>query len=154
MQYADAVAVLRTISLFAELDPATRKLLAFSSSYLTFQAGEALFHQGSPTDSVYVIDDGEVDVIVERDGHEVVVARLGRHDLFGEIGVFRNAPRSATIRAVGAVKVLKIDADVFLKAVTANGEAALAVMRILSDKLIAMTQRFEVLKEAFDKARP
>jgi putative ABC transport system ATP-binding protein len=108
-----------------------------------FHAGEVLFHQGDTTDSVYVIDEGMVDVIIVKSGKEIVLGQLGRHQLVGEMGIFRNALRSATIRAQGMVKALKIDADVFLRAVTGHPGAALAVMRALSDKLAIMSENYQ-----------
>jgi CRP-like cAMP-binding protein len=62
------------------------------------------------------------------------------------MGIFRNSPRSATIRAAGPLKVLRIDGDVFLRIVTENPDAALAVMQILSDKLARTTEDYERLK--------
>jgi CRP-like cAMP-binding protein len=143
VQYAEAVSAIRRIPMFASLDASTQKLLAFSSSYLDFHDGEVLCREGDPTDSVYVIDEGAVEVLSERGGRTVVIGRLGRHNLVGEMGVFRQAPRFATVRAIGSVKVLKIEADTFLNAVTRNAGAALSVMRILSEKLAIMTEVFE-----------
>jgi CRP-like cAMP-binding protein len=147
MQYAETVAALGAIPLFSQLGTSTRKLLAFSSSYLSFHDGEDLFLQDAASDSVYIIQKGSVDIIVVQGGEEVVVARLGQHEIVGEMGVFRNAPRSATIRAVGPVQAIKIEADVFIKAVTGNADAALGVMRMLSDKLATTTLRYEKLKQ-------
>jgi len=150
MQYAETVAALGAIPLFSQLGSSTRKLLAFSSSYLAFHDGEDLFLKDTASDSVYVIQNGMVDIIVDQGGEEVVVARLGQNELVGEMGVFRNAPRSATIRAVGTVQAIKIEADVFIKAVTGNADAALGVMRMLSDKLATMTVRYENLMQGRD----
>lgn len=143
MQYGEAVSVIRRIPIFAGLDKAAQKLIAFSSLYLEFEPGEVMFRAGDVTDCVYVIDEGVVEVISERDGENVVVGKLGRHKLVGEMGIFRNAPRSATVRALEPVKALKIDADVFLRTVTENADAAVAVMRDLSDKVAALTERYE-----------
>lgn len=146
MQYAETVAVLRNIPLFASLDPAKLKLLAFSSTFLVLEPNEALFHEGDPADSVYVIDQGTAAIVTGDSESEVTVGTLGRHQLVGEMGIFRNAPRSATIRAAGTLTVLKIDADVFLRIVTESSETALLVMRDLSEKLARMTERYEKLE--------
>lgn len=152
MQYPETVMVLRAIPLFAGFDPAKLKLLAFSSTYLTLEEGEVLFHEGDPADSVYLIDEGEADIYTGRGEHEIKVAKLGKHGLVGEMAIFRNAPRSATIRAAGPLQVLKIDGDVFLRVVTENPGAALTVMRILSDKLAATTEDYERLRAASSSA--
>lgn len=142
MQYADAVQVIRRIPILARLDPAMQKLLAFSSTYLVFQPGELLCRDGEPSDAAYLIDDGEVEILLAIGATEVVLGRQGRNQLFGEMGIFCNRPRAASVRAVGLVKVLKIEAEVFLRAVTGNPDAALAVMRVLSEKLSAMTETY------------
>jgi CRP-like cAMP-binding protein len=143
MQFTESVAALRRVPLFAALDAATLKLLAFSASVVTLHKGEVLFRNGEPSDSVYVIDAGELEVIVQSDGRPQVVASLGRHQLVGEMGVLRNKPRSATMRAASEVTLLRVDADVFLRLVTTNADAALAVMRDLSEKLALTTERLQ-----------
>lgn len=146
MQLTETVAVLRGIPLFASFDPSKLKLLAFSSRYLTLHAGEVLFLEGDPADSVYLIDEGEADIFTGQGDHEIKVAKIGKHGLVGEMAIFRDAPRSATIRAAGELRVLKIDGDVFLRVVTEHPHAALTVMRILSEKLAATTDEYERLK--------
>ncbi len=76
------------------------------------------------------------------------MAKIGKHGLVGEMAIFRDAPRSATIRAAGELKVIKIDGEVFLRVVTEHPGAALTVMRILSEKLAATTDDYERMKAA------
>jgi CRP-like cAMP-binding protein len=142
-QYADMVSLLRAVPLFAGLDPARLKLLAFSSTYLTLGSGEVLFYSGEAADAVYIIEEGEAQILVGSGRDEVHVGTLGRYWLLGELAVFRNQPRSATIRARGQLRVVKIDADIFLRIVSESPDVALNIMRILSDKLAKMTESFE-----------
>ncbi len=147
MDYKEAVSVLRGIPVFASLDTASLKLLAFSSSYLSLDDGEALCHQGDPGDSVFLVDEGEVEVsIVVGDTGRIRLATLGRHDIFGEMAVICNQPRTADVHARGPLKVLKIEADVFLQLITANPDAALGMMRVLAERLMQFTERYEQLK--------
>lgn len=146
MQYADAVAMLRGIPLFEKLDPARLRFLAFSSAYMTFHEGESLLVEGDPSDSAFVIQSGEVEILVGVDGRDTRIGTLGRHQLVGEMGIILNSPRTATIRALGPVEALRIDGEMFLQAVTENPQAALTVMRILSEKLARLTEEYERLK--------
>lgn len=151
MQYGDAIPVLRGTPLFCKLDTTKLKLLAFSSSYLTFEAGEDLVTEGEAADSAYLIEEGSVDIISGTPGCEVKVGSLGKHALFGEMAILMNQPRTATIRAAdGPVKVLKIEADIFLRLVTENADTALSVMRSLSERLAIMTERYRDLERRFD----
>jgi len=59
------VEVLRKIPLFATLDPAKLKLLAFTSERLQYLFGHELFHEGHYCDAVYVILDGKADILVD-----------------------------------------------------------------------------------------
>ena len=149
MDFNEAVQVLRRIPIFSKLDPAKLKLLAFASDYLTYDDGEVLFKEGDPPDSAYIVDEGEVIICAGGDDGtcDVVVGTLGRHDLFGEMAIFRNAPRVATIRARGPVSVMRIDGDMFIRLVTENPDTALGVMRMLSDKIARTTERFELVEE-------
>lgn len=145
MEFTESVAALRRVPMFSALGQTTLKRLAFSASYVTLHPGELLFREGDPSDSVYVVDSGELEVIGNAAGRPVVIARLGQYQLVGEMGVLRNRPRSATMRAASEVKLLRVDAEIFLWLVTTSAEAALAVMRDLSEKLAVSTARLQGL---------
>ncbi len=154
MDYMSACGVLRGIPIFATLDPAKLKLLAFASEALTFASGEVLFRGGDPADCAYLIAEGEVEICVEREGEPIIVERLGRHALFGELALFRHAPRVATVKAQTPLKVLRIDGDMFLRFVSENPETALGVMRMLSDKIARATDHAEVLEDRLRALQP
>ena len=80
-----------------------------------FGPGEAIFREGDPGRHVYVIRTGNVEVLATRpDGREEVIARLYPGDHFGELALLRDAPRTATIRTVTAVQLLKMSPSNFL----------------------------------------
>ena len=67
---------------------------------LSLPAGTSLFEQGDPSDVVYMIDDGEIDIIrILADGGEQHLARLGAGQYCGELGPLMGFPRSASARA-------------------------------------------------------
>jgi CRP-like cAMP-binding protein len=59
--------------------------------------GEVIFDEGDPSDQLYVIQSGEVELVRETEARERVVARLGPGDFFGELG--RGRGRSGAARA-------------------------------------------------------
>jgi len=127
---------LQKIPVFSKLDSSKLKLLAFTSEALTYTDGQILFKQNETADSAFVIMDGEVEIVGEReDGELVPLLTRGRNELIGEMAALSNAPRSATIRARGRLKVLRIPNEQFVKILIENPEVALSVMRELSDKL-------------------
>jgi len=127
--------MLRKVPFFGGLDPARLKLLAFTSRAVRFGPGEALMTLGEPSDSAYVVIEGEVEIVGETPAGEFIVAVVGKNALIGEMGVITNAPRGTTVRAKVPVRALRIAADVFLRLLTDNPQCALHVMRDLSGRV-------------------
>jgi len=79
-----------------------------------FEAGEVVFRQGDLGDRMYVIIDGEVEVVQQlAPGKECVLATLKAGQWFGEMALFNDEPRGATIRTVTSVNVLALDRSAF-----------------------------------------
>ena len=136
MDIYDEARQLSSVPLFSKLDASKLKLIAFTSEQLDLSDGEFLFHLNDPSDSAYLVLAGTVQIVVEKDdGSADVIVELGVNALVGEMGVIANAPRSASIRASGEVKVLRIDADDFMNLLIENPSMSLHVMRDLTDKL-------------------
>ena len=70
-----------------------------------FVDGQHVFQQGDAGDEVFLICSGTVEVYVERDGRSFVLASLEPGDYFGEMALIDEAPRSASVRALGDVRV-------------------------------------------------
>jgi CRP-like cAMP-binding protein len=145
--------MLRRVPFFGGLDSAKCKLLAFTSRALKFAPGEDLMKKGAPADSAYVILDGEAEVIGETSEGEFVVAVLRSNDLTGEMGVIRNRPRGATVRAKTPVRALRIASEVFLGLITENPECALDVMRQLSARVDASNARLAAAQRELELLR-
>jgi predicted MFS family arabinose efflux permease len=77
-------------------------------------AGQAVFRQGDLADRFYVIETGAADVV----GDGRLVATLGPGDGFGEIGLLRTVPRTATVRATSDLELQALTCIRFLPAVT------------------------------------
>jgi CRP-like cAMP-binding protein len=67
--------------------------------FSVFSQGTVIFNQGDAAESAYLIKSGTVDIVVVRDGIENVVDQVGPGDVFGEMALVDNNPRSATARA-------------------------------------------------------
>jgi CRP/FNR family cyclic AMP-dependent transcriptional regulator len=74
-----------------------------------FEDGQTIIQQGERDDCMYVVQDGLVEVVVDRDGSERVMAILGQGEFFGELALFDRAVRMATVRALGEARVLSVD---------------------------------------------
>jgi NADH dehydrogenase len=79
-----------------------------------FEPGQAIFREGDRGDWLYVVTEGEVEVL-KRDGGGAAtpLRRLGAGECFGEIALVSDRPRTATVRAVTATNVLAVDREAF-----------------------------------------
>lgn len=143
--------LLRKIPMFAKLEASKLKLLAFTSEILSFEDNDILFFAGDTSDCAFVIMEGAVDILMDSDSGPIVALTLGQNHLIGELALLNNAPRNATLRAQGSIKVMRITNDMFLKLLTENSEVALDVMRQLSDKLAKSHQRVEALQNELSR---
>jgi len=145
--------MLRRVPFFGGLDAAKLKLLAFTSRALKFAPGDDLMKKGEAADSAFLILEGEAEVIGETSKGEFVVAVLHSNDLTGEMGVIRNRPRGATVRAKTPVRALRISSEVFLGLITENPECALDVMRQLSARIDASNARLAAAQREVESLR-
>jgi MFS family permease len=126
---AELAAVARRVAglpLFAGI-PAFRVATTLSrGTTVQVAAGDVIIRQGDQADRFYVILDGSVEVTQSEKPDEPArrLRSLGADDAFGEIGLLTGAPRSATVTAQTPVRLLALDAPVFLDLVTAGPELA------------------------------
>lgn len=99
--------------IFAGLPPARLEAAARRLSPVPMAAGDTVLRQGDAADRFYLIDSGSVRVTRTTDGAEHVLRELGPGDVFGEIGLLRHVPRTATIRAVTDGVLYALDAEAF-----------------------------------------
>ena len=123
---------LEAVPMFAPLTPAVVESLARSLITVPVAAGEVVLREGEDSDRFYVIDSGLVEVTQEG----TVVRREGPGDFFGEIGLLRDVPRTATITAVEDSVLVALERDDFLSAVTGEREARSAADEVVNRRLM------------------
>ena len=107
-----------------------------SKNIMYFQNAENIIKAGQLEHRMYIILDGEVSIILGDGDNQIVVARLTKGDFFGEISLFTNTPRSATVRSIGDVKLAYIDNFTQLKAfLLKNPQFAAKMVHILAQRL-------------------
>lgn len=85
--------------ILGRLSPAALYRLLSSGTQVEIASNQALVQQGDDSDCAYLLLSGDFDVQVHTDHGEVTLARISRGAMIGEIGVFANLPRSATVCA-------------------------------------------------------
>ncbi len=100
-------------------------------------AGETIFHEGEPGDRMYVLVEGEVDLIV----NGTPVESLSPGGVFGEMALLDAEPRTATATAKTDCKIVPIDQRRFKFLVQQTPNFALQLLRVIADRLRRMDQR-------------
>ena len=116
-------------------------------------AGEILFRDGDPGDTMYVVRSGRIRVFKEIDGREKTLAFLGGGDFFGEMALLNQKPRTATAEVVEETRLLVIDAKMFGAMLMGNAEIAIRLIQRLATRLDQANGLIGVLMERDPAAR-
>ena len=108
-----------------EMRPDSLPPTAVPAITVTLAPGNTLFHQGDPSDRIYIIDSGQIDVIRDTPDGELLLATLGPGEHLGEMGPLFGLPRSATVRARSDATVTGYTATAFRDLVGAEQLPAL-----------------------------
>ena len=110
----------------------------------SYKKGEYIFHQGKEGDTMYVILEGEVDILL----NDVVVATFNSGKLFGEMALIDDRVRSASAFAKTDCKLVPVDKESFMYLVKQHPHFALDVMKILTNKVRGLDEILYKLSKA------
>lgn len=100
-----------------------------------FAAGDYIFHEGDLGTEMYIVHEGQVEVLNRAGEEDHQIAVLEKGDFFGEMSLLEELPRAASIRAISAVKLVTINGTMFAGMLQRNPEIAVRMMRKLSRRL-------------------
>ena len=100
-----------------------------------YKDGETIVQQGEMGDCMYVVQSGRVEVVRTEDSHEVKLAELPAGAFFGEMALFEKEVRSATVRAVGDVRVLTVDKRTLLRRIKEDPFLAVNILQTMSGRI-------------------
>jgi CRP/FNR family transcriptional regulator len=105
----ETAALLARVPVFEELAVDDLRRVAEVSVPRRFSAGEVVFREGDDSDTAYVVHAGHARAIREHpDGRQITLATFGPGDIFGELAMFDDERRSATVEATDDLEVLGI----------------------------------------------
>jgi CRP-like cAMP-binding protein len=105
----DAAALLAQVPAFEQLGPAELGAVAAVAVPRSFGPGEAVFREGDASDTCYVVREGHARALREHaDGRQITLATFGPGDIFGELAMFDDERRSATVEAIDELDALAI----------------------------------------------
>jgi CRP-like cAMP-binding protein len=104
--------VLASEGVFTELSAEQLETLVEGSHLVAYGPGEAVVQEGAEGHSMFHVLQGTVEILKELEpGHTVAVRQLGPGEVFGEMTLFLDAQRSATVRATEECLLLEVDRD-------------------------------------------
>jgi HEAT repeat protein len=134
----ERILLLREVPLFSGLTPEDLKQVADIAREQWLPDGTILCRAGEDGNAMYIIVSGKVRVQKDADGNEKDLAVRGEGDFVGEMAIIESAPRMATLRALGDLRVLVIDGDSFTAILRDRPEVSISVMKTLSRRLREM----------------
>jgi CRP/FNR family transcriptional regulator, cyclic AMP receptor protein len=130
------LSLLSDVPIFRLLDDTERRTLAALFEQRTCDAGETIFHHGEPGDEIFLVGNGRVEAFVTSDtGEKIVLARVSRGEVFGEISLLDGGPRTASAVAIDKSELLVLDRDRLLELVKRHPHVALDLLSVMGQRL-------------------
>jgi CRP/FNR family cyclic AMP-dependent transcriptional regulator len=135
-QDLDATPLLRSIPLFAGLTDEDLQELARALEPRRFSAGQMVLNQGDSGSSMYIVDSGECNIHLPGDAsRRISLKDIARGEYFGELALFDEMPRSASVLATTDAVLLELGRDTLADFLDRRPQVALAILRTMSARL-------------------
>lgn len=136
---------LKGIEIFEGLSVGELAAVASVTQEVSFPAGEIVIQQGDPGETMYLIIEGEVSIIKDAGTeNEFELDRIQQGDYFGEMALFEDLVRSATVKTRTPCRFLVLDKGEFKEIVKEFPEIALHICKVLSSRLRRLHQKLRV----------
>ena len=118
-----------------------------------FQKGDILFCEYEPGSNFYLIQSGRIEILRIMGGIQKTVDVLHPGELFGEMAILEEAPRSATARAMDDVVALEFNRENFEVLMQGNPQIALNLLKLFSKRIYDQKRRFMILTLEDEEAK-
>jgi len=118
---------------------------AFNRFRKTFQQGDVIFCEYEPGDNFYMIQSGRVQIVKIIEDVERTIAVLNPGEIFGEMAILEEAPRSATAVAMDPVTALEFNRENFEILLQGNPQVALTLLKMFSIRVHDQKRKFQIL---------
>ena len=133
---SERINFLEQLPFFSELRHQDLTALAEDFRLRQYAKGEIIFHQGDESSEMYIVVEGKIRIYrTSPAGGETSITILTRGDINGEFSMIDNQPRSATARAIVRTTTLQIRSDCFVEHMHRIPNIALAMNKLLVEKL-------------------
>ena len=114
----------------------------------SYSTGETIMRQGEKGDCAYIIEDGVVEISIQRpDGKTQIVGTRGPGSIIGEMAIVDDAPRTATVRAIKDCKMLEISRDDFANRLKLSDPVLQMISQVILTRYRDTLTRAEILGE-------
>jgi len=139
---ADVVELLGRVPAFATLEPSDLERIAEVAVPRQFEPGQVVFREGDASDTCYVVREGHARAIrTHGDGRTITLATFGPGDIFGELAMFEDERRSATIEAIEPTSVVGVLGPDMRRLMKEHPEIAARLVIALGRRLREMNER-------------
>ncbi len=138
----DTVALLRRVPVFSTLAEEDLTKVAEVTVPRRFDAGEVVFREGDESNTCYVVRSGHARAVREHaDGRSITLANFGPGDIFGELAMFDNERRSATVETLERTEVIAILGGDMRRLLTEHPDIAVKLVAALGRRLRETNER-------------
>ncbi len=141
MGLQEEIVLLRNIPLFSKVEASKLKLIAFTSERVTFKAGDYLCKEGDVGKAAYILMKGRAEVTISTPDGPFHIADLGENDIFGEVALLCDVPRTASVQAKTDISTLCISKALFFRLLEEFPQVGIEVMREMAHRLEMTTNR-------------
>jgi CRP-like cAMP-binding protein len=133
---AEILKFLGSVRSFSRLNESSLLLLARSGRFEQLAKGEILFFQSDPSESAYIVRNGEISIVlINSDGREMVINEMHTGDMFGELGILTKKTRSTSAVARSNSELFVIPRQVFLRMVEDEPALVRLILEMTADRL-------------------
>jgi len=130
------VSILNEVEHLRDLGAREKLGLAEKIDLLRYSAGDAIFSYGDPGHALYIVRTGEIEIFIKNDQGEKIVLEISRPgDVFGEISLLDDGPRTAWVSALSDAELLRLDREHFEDYVRQYTPAALNLLSVAARRL-------------------
>ena len=144
---SDTSHLLARVPLLRDLEQEDLDLLAATTRQQRVPSGDTIVEIGDPGRSLYLLVEGQVQVVCPSRSADFELARLGPGDFFGEMALLNDKPRSATVRALTPVRLLVLDKADFRRVASDTPGLALSLLATLSGRIRSADEHISSLSD-------
>jgi CRP-like cAMP-binding protein len=135
------VELLARVPVFSTLESGDLERIAQLGVPRSFEAGQVVFREGDRSDTCYVVHEGRARAVREHGGRTFTLATFGRGDIFGELALFEDEHRSATVETLGPMSAVAVLGPDMRRLMAEHPQIAMRLLVALGRRLRETNER-------------